>query len=522
VVSEPQIVGYESLVPIGSGGLGDVYRATRSDDGATVAVKLLRDVTDSSQAWHRTRRELAALEALGGHANVIGPFELLELAGCPALVMEYAPGGSVADLARDSDDLLDPASAVFVGRQTAAALVAAHARGIVHRDVKPHNLLIDALGRVKLCDFGIAALTRHDDFRGRTNARSTRYASPEELDAGDDRGEPDEVGPPADVYSLGATLLHLSRATTRTLRARLAQWSPPPTDDPQQAALDVVLARCLDPDPIRRPTAQALLDALDGLALEAGPARVTALPVVTRPMFDDPSLLITLDDGTAPDRDATTVRPVACQPVADAPSLPLRPGPRRRLPKVVVAPPAVVVALVAIVVVTVVVVIVLVTVVVAGLVARSDTADPEPTSTSSTAPSSPIADGAPVTAARPAVGVALLDADWSAGEVGDCLAGGEPALRVVDCTEPHDLQRFATGTLDLSPVFDADVVDGAVAARCEAAFRRFAGTPVADSALAIADTRPSQESWNEGDRAYACYLGIDHAQLTTDARAPTG
>ncbi len=78
-----------------------MFRAVDQATGATVAIKVLRDVSDSSVAWHRTRRELAALETLTGHPNVIRPIDLLELADGPALVMEYAPGGSVADLLDD-------------------------------------------------------------------------------------------------------------------------------------------------------------------------------------------------------------------------------------------------------------------------------------------------------------------------------------------------------------------------------------------------------------------------------------
>ena len=88
-MSEPAIAGYHSFVRIGRGGLGDVYRAIETVSGGTVAVKVLRDVSDSSLAWHRTRRELTALMALSGHPHVIGPIELIDHTDGPALVMEY-------------------------------------------------------------------------------------------------------------------------------------------------------------------------------------------------------------------------------------------------------------------------------------------------------------------------------------------------------------------------------------------------------------------------------------------------
>ena len=209
------IDGYADIERIGQGGLGDVYRATRCSTGGTVAVKVLRDVSDESVAWHRTRRELTALVSLAGHANVIQLIEVLDLPDGPGLVMEYAAGGSVAELMQRRDRPLTVGEATLVARQTASALVAAHARDIVHRDVKPQNLLIDAYGQVKLCDFGIAAMARSEEFQARTSAISLRYASPEDLD--DDV----DVGPASDVYSLGATMLHMARGAPPTLRERL-------------------------------------------------------------------------------------------------------------------------------------------------------------------------------------------------------------------------------------------------------------------------------------------------------------
>ena len=78
----PSIDGYGHLVRIGRGGLGDVYRATQLASGADVAIKILRDVSDTSVAWHRTRRELAALRALSGHSNVV---QIVDVLGLPAL-----------------------------------------------------------------------------------------------------------------------------------------------------------------------------------------------------------------------------------------------------------------------------------------------------------------------------------------------------------------------------------------------------------------------------------------------------
>jgi hypothetical protein len=472
-MSDPAIAGYHSFVRIGRGGLGDVYRAVEAATGATVAVKVLRDVSDSSLAWHRTRRELTALMALSGHPHVIGPIELIDHTDGPALVMEFAEGGSVADLLRDREGRPQPyltvQETVFVGRQTAAALVAAHQRGIVHRDIKPQNLLIDGLGQIKLCDFGIAALTHDEEYRTRTNAVSTRYASPEDLE------HDDPVGPAADIYSLGATMLHLVRGAPPTLRDRLVAWVPPATDDVDLAALDELIARCLNPDPAARPTATDLLQGFHELDPFDPADRVKALPVRIRRCTDEP--LIRLDD-------STTVHPTSQPAEPDVAMLLARPkievAPRRKL---VVAGTAVATAVF----------------LVGGAMGVRALGSAE--------------QSGPVTAPRPATLSTLVSADWTAGAVGDCLVQpqGSDALEVVACDQPHDLQRFATGTV----TDDRSVVEQ----RCSEAFEGFVGGAPDESKLSIAQTRPSAESWTQGDRNFQCYLGIEGQRITGDARS---
>jgi serine/threonine protein kinase len=147
--------------------------------------------------------DLAPLVDLRGHPNVVNVEEVLDSDGTLAIVMEYAPGGSVGELLRTRGGTLGFAETLLVAEHTSAALAAAHDRDIIDRDIEPHNLLIGAFGQVKVCDFGIAALTRSDEVSNRTNSLSLRYASPEEL-----RGE-EEIGPAADVHSLAATVHQL-------------------------------------------------------------------------------------------------------------------------------------------------------------------------------------------------------------------------------------------------------------------------------------------------------------------------
>jgi serine/threonine protein kinase len=185
-----EIEGFRDLVRMGSGGLGDVYRGVRVSTGASVAIKVLRDWSDESAAWHRAQRELRALVDLQGHPHVVHIEEVIEVNRLPHLVMEYAAGGSLTDLLRERGHALSMPEVVLVAEQTASALAASHNLGIVHLDIKPQNLLIGSFGQVKVCDFGIAALTRTEQFKERTSAVSFRYASPEQLN-----DEP-IVGPP--------------------------------------------------------------------------------------------------------------------------------------------------------------------------------------------------------------------------------------------------------------------------------------------------------------------------------------
>lgn len=550
------IEGYTDIVRIGQGGLGDVYRATRASTGGVVAIKVLRDISDESVAWHRTRRELTALVALAGHANVIQLIELLELEQGPALVMEYAPGGSVADLMKRRDATLSVGETVLVGRHTSAALVAAHSLGIVHRDIKPQNLLIDAYGQVKLCDFGVAALTRSDDFQARTSALSMRYASPEDLD-----NEVD-VGPASDVYSLGATLLHLARGAPPTLKERLAPWHPPGADDADAASLDAVIASCLHPEPASRPSAAVVLDELDrlgwavderqrALAFDPPPAddqiNSEDLPTDPRPSVAPPGApaVTPVESGTSrlsdpaglPEvHDDPTVQrpwPTATEHTDDTvhvpsrrpPPRPIVPSRRRRwMPWLLVGVLAVLIAVPAIV------------------LWPSDDDAPVDSVQPGSSVASPATDPPPTgTSPPPEVDVALVvrPADvgdvtddgvvWPFGPVGECLVrvAGQVELQVVECDEPHDMQRLLVAELDgerwpAGAPFVTAEPRTIVREACTAAFLEFTGIPITDSVLEAPFTLPSEATWAEGDRGYQCLLFTPGRRIVGDAARTSG
>ena len=505
------IEGYTDIERIGQGGLGDVYRAVRTSTGGTVAIKVLRDISDESVAWHRTRRELTALVSLAGHANVIQLIEVLDLPEGPALVMEHAPGGSVAELMLRRDRPLSVGETVLVGRQTATALTAAHERGIVHRDVKPQNLLIDAYGQVKLCDFGIAAMARSDEFQARTSAISMRYASPEDLD------DETDVGPASDVYSLGATMLHLARGAPPTLKERLAPWVPPDTDDEALAALDTIVASCLHPSPGERPTASQVADDLERLGwsidernraiafesvdlvddLDDAPTDPRAVPSTVPSVGDDAPTVprSTPRDHPAGPNDAgpNDAVPDGADPVDDLDDTvyrpdrrPARPAPlptRRRWP---IAVAAVVLGAIALVVLW------------------------------------PDGGGTDLAFAdRPAGLPDVRELEWPTGDVGECLVQRDTTLAAVGCDEPHDLQRVAVGTLDdtADAAFDEATVRAAVGAACDEAFTSFVGVSPVVSDFDAPFSAPSSATWEQdGDRGYQCLLGVAGRRIVGDAQ----
>ncbi|MFI6013483.1 protein kinase [Streptomyces sp. NPDC051243] len=311
---------FELVERLGSGGMGTVWRARDTVLDREVALKAVRSDADTVGVMReRVMREARALARLS-HPHVVTVHQIVDADPHPWIVMELVPGVSLQQ--RLSDGPLTPAEAARVGRQVLAALRAAHAAGIHHRDVKPANILLRPDGDAVLTDFGIAAL------QGTTGLTATgelvgspEYMAPERI-----RGHEDD--PAADLWSLGVVLYvcvegvsPLRRPTTlATLAAVLDDPLPPPTrSGPLAPVLDAVLVR----DPAARPDA-ARLDAM--LAqVEAGATPHWTWPTVTAGAAHPTSPTPTQLD---------TPRPTVPQPVR---------GARRRTPLVVAATAALVI-----------------------------------------------------------------------------------------------------------------------------------------------------------------------------------
>ncbi|TGB16541.1 serine/threonine-protein kinase, partial [Streptomyces palmae] len=291
---------------LGQGGMGTVWRATDETLGRTVAVKELRfpssvDEDEKRRLITRTLREAKAIARIRSN-NAVTVYDVVDEDDRPWIVMELIEGRSLADVVRD-DGPLTPRRAAEVGLAVLDALRDTHREGILHRDVKPSNVLIGDDGRAVLTDFGIAQV------EGDPSVTSTgmlvgapSYISPE-------RARGHRPGPPADLWSLGGLLYAAVEGVPpydkSTALATLTAVMTEPLDPPKNAGgLQDVIYGLLDKDPERR--------------LDDAGARVLLNAVLNAP------------EGSVA-AEATRAMPLPPPPVQEppAPPAPPRPAPKR-------------------------------------------------------------------------------------------------------------------------------------------------------------------------------------------------
>jgi hypothetical protein len=276
---------------IGAGGMSRVFLGRDEVLDRPVAIKILNPDLEGSDVSSRFRREGRTAAKLS-HPNIVqvydageGEFEGRETS---YIVMEYVSGGDLKDLI-DGRGVLSGAELARLSG-AAAGLVHAHERGVIHRDIKPHNILITGSGDVKVTDFGVArALDATYATRTGSYLGTALYSPPEQL-----RGE--GVTPKSDVYSLGVTLYHAATGQTpfagtpiEVASQHVSSEPTPPRrlNDAMSASLETLILGCLEKDPDSRPTADEVRLGL----LEAGrgvhSTRAYAEPPATGPAEDE-------------------------------------------------------------------------------------------------------------------------------------------------------------------------------------------------------------------------------------------
>jgi len=483
------IPGVELGDVIGHGGFATVYLARQVAVDRPVAVKIDSRPLSDERNRRRFLREATAASRISGHPHVVSLIDAgVAPDGRPYLVMEWCPHGSLKTVLRRTGPMA-PAEVRDLGLALSSALAAAHEAGILHRDVKPGNVLIDAYGAPRLSDFGLAALPQHGQELSVTlEALTPAFAAPEAFT----NAEPTAA---SDVWSMGATL-HAMLTTSSPRRSSdgspasiehvIAHLSDPLPDPqvPGTEELMAVIRRATDFDPARRyATGRELYDALratsvarrpsdpTGARLIGGPeAAFTALPTPTQPPAAAPrhtrgvgawlgvaaSLVVGAGLGIAGDRfltDRGGEQPTAGQTRA------------------------------------------------AGLTgdAGNGTADDGATQ--------PADDAGPSQPTRTSTDAPELGVCWH----GINNIGNEVSAATVSCEEWHYWETFASGVLSTAttPYLDQVQADPGVRDTCtKAELRTYVGGSAKGFEIAVIP--PDLIAWESGERGFSCVASHKH------------
>src|SRR5258706_3116864 len=262
---------YRIIAVLGKGGMGEVYRADDLRLGQPVALKFLPDgLKDDPIRLAQFHNEVRTARQVS-HPNISRVYDIGEVDGHLFLSMEYVDGEDLAASLRRVGRFPED-RATDLARQLCAGLAAAHDRGVLHRDLKPANVMLDGAGKVRLMDFGLAAIGAVEDIR----SGSPAYMAPEQLLG-------PEVTARSDIFALGLVLYELftgRRAFAPTTIAELVErqqsgtvTAPSTIVTGLDPAIDRAILRCLDPDPARRPAAALAVSA----ALPGGDPLAAAL-----------------------------------------------------------------------------------------------------------------------------------------------------------------------------------------------------------------------------------------------------
>ncbi|MFN8190410.1 MAG: serine/threonine-protein kinase [Nocardioidaceae bacterium] len=486
------VPGVELGEVIGHGGYATVYVARQVAVDRPVAVKIDSRPLSDERNRRRFLREATAASRISGHPHVVSLIDAgVTPDGRPYLVMEWCPHGSLKTVLRRTGPMA-PAEVRDLGLALSSALAAAHEAGILHRDIKPGNVLIDAYGAPRLSDFGLAALPQQGQELSVTlEALTPAFAAPEAFT----NAEPTAA---SDVWSMGATL-----------HAMLTTASPRRSSDGSPASIEHVIAHLSDPLPdpglpgaeelmevirtathydpaMRYPTGRELYQALkdtavvsrpaspDGLRLIGGPeAAFTALPTPTQPPAATPrrgwgvatwlavaaSLAVGAGVGFAGDRYLTS-----------------RDDGSTTAARTVVGGPG------------------------ATTSATGDGAG-------SDGPTQPAGDTSPTTPTRTSTEAPELGVCWK----GINTSGNEVTAASTSCDSWHYWETFASGVLTTAttPYLDQVQADPEVRDLCtKAELRRYVGGSAKGFEIAVIP--PSDVGWGSGDRGFSCVASHRH------------
>jgi Protein kinase domain len=320
-VNQTRIDGrYTIERPLGSGGMAEVFLAHDGVLDRDVALKVLRSqYAGDEEFYERFRREATSAAGLS-HPNIVQVYDRGETAdGTCYIAMEYVSGGTLKERL-DERGPMEPQRALAVVGQVAEALWAAHERGVIHRDIKPQNILVTDMGHLKVTDFGIARAASAATISA-TNAvfGTAGYLSPEQA-----LGEP--ATPRSDLYSLGIVLYELltgvvpyraDNPVAVCMKHVTEPLTPPRRLDPTlPEAVDALVVKMLAKDPADRPeSASEVLDDIEGVRRGAPPPAPT--PRTGTPRLGVRKTAKPANPATtAGDAEATTAS-AATAPVAD-------------------------------------------------------------------------------------------------------------------------------------------------------------------------------------------------------------
>ncbi|WP_322410542.1 serine/threonine-protein kinase [Microbacterium invictum] len=293
---------YELDSRIAIGGMGEVWEATDHVIGRTVAIKILKDEYMGDPGFLERFRAEARHAALVNHEGIASVFDYGEEAGSAFLVMELVPGEALSTIL-ERDGALSTDKTLDIVAQTAAALQAAHAAGLVHRDIKPGNLLITPDGRVKITDFGIARIADQVPLTATGQVMGTvQYLSPEQAS-----GHP--ASPATDIYSLGIVAYEslagkrpfTGESQVAIAMAQINEQPPPLPPTVAQPVQNLVMAMIAKKPEDRPASAAAVARAASALRRGDLAAAAAAVPAIAgaAALADDATQLLAPAGATA-------------------------------------------------------------------------------------------------------------------------------------------------------------------------------------------------------------------------------